>query len=153
VESVMGTAALAALVSVLLISVSAPAAGADSAKASAVVPAGLLAQAQASPAQVFHVIVQGTRGSKSSAVAGDVSGQGGKLKKQFLSISGVAADLSGKDLVKLARSPHVLAITPDAAVVGQDLPAPLATATSTPVAATPSSSMWPASTDLGSLWQ
>jgi hypothetical protein len=74
----------------------------------AVVPANLIAQAQANPDQLFHVIVQGTKGNKSDTVAQDVSAQNGKLKRKFFSISGVAADLSGKDLLKLAQHPHIL---------------------------------------------
>src|SRR2546421_5260297 len=86
-----GAAALAAVVSVLLISISAPAAGADSSKPAAV-PADLLAQAQANPDQVFHVIVEG---SSSDAAAQGVAAKHGKLKQKFRSLSGVAADLSG----------------------------------------------------------
>ncbi len=103
----------------------------------ALVPAGLLAQAQANPDQVFHVIVQGTKGNSSNTIASDVSNQNGKLKRKFLSISGVSADLTGKDLLKLARHPHVLSITPDAPVASQDVP---------------NSQMWPASTDVAPLW-
>ena len=86
---------------------------AGSAKNGAVVPSYLVAQATANPLQTFHVIVQGTKGVKSSAIASDVSSANGKSKKVFASISGVAADVSGKDLLKLVRNPHVLAITPD----------------------------------------
>ena len=39
----------------------------SSAKATAFVPAGLIAQAHANPAQVFRVIVQGTAGGKNRA--------------------------------------------------------------------------------------
>src|SRR5438105_1606802 len=37
-------------------------------KAAALVPGALLAQAQANPDQVFHVIVQGTKGKRSRTV-------------------------------------------------------------------------------------
>jgi serine protease AprX len=91
-------------------------AASPSGNGTAVVPSSLLAQATANPNQIFHVIVQGTKGNSSRTIAQDVTTQNGKLKRKFLSISGVAADLSGKDLVKLARHPHVRAITPDARV-------------------------------------
>jgi serine protease AprX len=104
----------------------------------AVVPAALIAQATANPTKVFHVIVQGTKGNKSETVASDVSTQNGKLKHKFVSISGVAADLTGKDLLKLARHPHVLSITLDAPIASQDY--------------VPNSQMWPGSTNLAPLW-
>lgn len=93
-----------------------------------IVPASLIASAQANPAQLFHVIVQGTHGNSSSRLATDVADQTGdhqgnkgrdrtgKLKHAFRSINGVAVTLSGKDLLRLARNPHVLAITPDSPV-------------------------------------
>ncbi len=105
---------LVALTAVICLPAAAVAGGGNGSQKGAVVPSSLIAQAQANPDQVFHVIVQGTKGNTSDTVAQDVGGQNGKLKKTFLSISGVAADLSGKDLLKLAQHPHVLAITPDA---------------------------------------
>src|SRR5713226_6356437 len=103
----------------------------------AVVPANLIAQAQANPDQVFHVIVQGTKGNKSDTVAQDVSAQNGKLKRKFFSISGVSADLSGKDLLKLAQHPGVLAITPDAPLKSSDYQ---------------NAEMWRYSADVAPLW-
>src|SRR5713226_7781756 len=103
----------------------------------AVVPANLIAQAQANPDQVFHVIVQGTKGNKSDAVAQDVSSENGKLKRKFFSISGVSADLSGKDLLKLAQHPGVLAITPDAPLKSSDYQ---------------NAEMWRYSADVAPLW-
>src|ERR671932_1882006 len=81
---------------------------------SAVVPKSLLAQATANPAQQFNVIVQGDKDSKGAQ--DDVQNGGGSVKKRFLTIAGVSATLSGADLVKLAKYPHVTAITPDAKV-------------------------------------
>ena len=81
---------------------------------SAVVPKSLLAQAAANPTQQFDVIVQSDRGSKGAQ--DDVGYSGGNVKKRFLTVSGVSATLSGADLVKLAKYPHVTAITPDAKV-------------------------------------
>jgi serine protease AprX len=91
--------------------------------ARAIVPASLLADAQAHPAKAFSVIVQGSRGTKSSAVAGDVGsstkakpGRAKGLKKSFTTLNGVSADLTGAQIVDLAKRPGILAITPDARV-------------------------------------
>ena len=111
-----GSIALFGLVTALAI----PAAGIAAAggpslagAAGGVVPAALLAQAQANPAQTFNVIVQGKKGTKSADVTADVSGENGKTRKSFRSISGVAATISGKDLLKLAKHGRILSITPD----------------------------------------
>ncbi len=109
-----GTAALVAVTSVLLLSISAPTAGADSPNSSAHVPASLLAQAQANPDRVFHVIVQGGTSGSSDGVAQQVAAEHGKLKQKFHSLGGVAADLSGKDLLKLAGDANVAAVSTDA---------------------------------------
>src|SRR6187397_184840 len=64
--------------------------------ARALVPASLLEEAQAHPNQVFSVIVQGSRGTKSSAVASDIKSSTkanpghGRLKKSFTSVNGVS---------------------------------------------------------------
>jgi serine protease AprX len=103
----------------------------------AVVPASLLAQATANPTQVFQVIVQGTKGATSSSVASDAGSENGTAKKIFASITGAAVDISGKDLLKLARHPHVLSITPDQ---------PIKTA------GYQNAQMWPESADVSPLW-
>ena len=103
----------------------------------AVVPAALLAQAQANPTQVFHVIVQGTSGVKSSSVASDAASENGNAKKVFASISGASVDITGKDLLKLAKHPHVLSITSDQLVK---------------TASYQDATMWPTSTDIAPLW-
>jgi serine protease AprX len=128
-------------------------------KSTAFVPAGLIAQAQANPAQVFHVIVQGTAGDKrkgtkgnnSNQIASDVNGEiasdgnnNGLLKKTFSSISGVSADLTGGQLLRLAKNPHVRAITTDAPVSAQGLTVPTVTSV-------PDASMWLASTHVDML--
>lgn len=82
----------------------------------AVVPNGLIAQATANPVQQFDVLVTGNKGSSSSDVANDVSLSNGKLTTRFLTVNGVEASVSGKDLLKLARSPHVLSIVPNSTV-------------------------------------
>src|SRR6188474_220816 len=91
--------------------------------ARAIVPASLMADAEAHPAKIFSVIVQGSRGTKSSAVASTVGssakarpGKAKGLKKQFTSLNGVSAELTGAQIVDLAKRPGILAITPDARV-------------------------------------
>jgi serine protease AprX len=111
--------ASAATLVALLVPVAAASAASDARSAgrdedTALVPASLLAQAQAHPDQLFDVIVQGDDGKSSSDVASDVASENGKLKKKFLTLSGVEASVAGKDLLKLARHSHVLAITPNA---------------------------------------
>ena len=104
-----GIALLALVVSVVI-----PAAGiAGQPQHAALVPSALLAQAEASPNKTFDVIVQGGNGRSADDVAGDVSSENGSTKRKLGSIDGVSALLSGAELVKLARHPHVDAITPN----------------------------------------
>ena len=91
--------------------------------ARALVPASLMADAEAHPTKIFSVIVQGSRGTKSSVVAGTVenstSAKPGKakgLKKSFRSLNGVSADLTGAQLIDLAKRPGILAITLDSRI-------------------------------------
>src|SRR5438105_10766880 len=63
----------------------------------AVVPSTLLAAALTHPTQTFHVIVQDTRGHSSKDAGQDVANEHGKTKRNFHAISGVSADMSGKD--------------------------------------------------------
>jgi serine protease AprX len=91
--------------------------------ARALVPASLMEDAQAHPAKVFSVIVQGSRGTKSSAVAGAVNnslaarpGKAKGVRKSFTSVNGVSASLTGAQLVDLAKRPGILAITPDSRI-------------------------------------
>jgi serine protease AprX len=106
-RSTVHAVALAAL----LISLAAPSAGAGAPAVRAELPVGLLAQAQANPDQLFPVIVQGGEGS---TVAQDVAAGKGNLKRKFRSLNGVAATVTGAELLKLARNPEVSAITADA---------------------------------------
>ena len=82
----------------------------------ALVPNSLLAQAAANPLQMFDVIVQGDKQSSSSDVAKEAQSEHGKSMRSFMSVTGVQASISGKDLLKLARHPHITAITPNVAV-------------------------------------
>ncbi|HXV34604.1 MAG TPA: S8 family serine peptidase [Gaiellaceae bacterium] len=84
---------------------------------------GLLDQVQASPNAMYNVIVQGSRGETSAEVAADVTsarkadpGRGVGLRKRFRAVSGVAAQLTGRQILRLARRPDVRAITADAPV-------------------------------------
>jgi serine protease AprX len=86
----------------------------------ALVPQDLYAQALANPTQLFNVIVQGSKGSKSDNVAADVvqvqkdkPGVAKGTYKKFRSISGLAATVSGAQLVNLAQGKSVGVITPD----------------------------------------
>jgi serine protease AprX len=80
-------------------------------KATAFVPDNLLAEAAASPLKEFDVIVQGMRDRSTSDTGKEVTNSNGKLKRSFLSVNGVQASISGRDLLKLAMDSHVLAIT------------------------------------------
>src|SRR5256714_3023684 len=82
----------------------------------ALVPNSLLAQATANPLQMFDVVVQGDKDTASAGVADEVRQENGNSKQAFMSIQGVQASISGKDLLKLARHPHIVAITPNVAV-------------------------------------
>jgi len=91
--------------------------------ARALVPASLMEDAQAHPAKVFSVIVQGSRGTKSSAVSLAVNnslaarpGKAKGVKKSFTSVNGVSASLTGAQLVDLAKRPGILTITLDSRV-------------------------------------
>jgi serine protease AprX len=126
-----------ALAAMLVVPVAGSASPGTSGKDSgAFVPPSLLAKAAANPLQTFDVIVQGDKGSSSSDVSSEVSKENGKGKKQFMSIAGVQASISGKDLLKLARHPHIVAITRNAPVSS---------------AAYQDSTMWQDSTDMSIL--
>ena len=85
-----------------------------------VVADSLIAQAQATPNAMFRVIIQGKDGERSGDVATEVNGQNGKWRKSFRSISGGAATISGRDLIRLARRANVSAITLDQPVKTMD---------------------------------
>src|SRR5947209_4608237 len=109
-SSVVAAAALALALPV------AGVAGTSGQKADALVAPSLLKGAQTSPDATFNVIVEGTKGSSSKGIGDDVATGNGKLKQKYLSITGVSASISGKDLLKLAKNPHVSAIVPDVKV-------------------------------------
>src|SRR5207302_384826 len=92
------TLVLLSLAAMLMVPVAGSAAPGGSGKATAVVPDSLLAAAAANPIQQFDVIVQGSKGVGSAGVAQDVTSSNGKLKTRFLTVAGVDALVSGKDL-------------------------------------------------------
>ena len=99
----------------LALSVVIPAAGIAGPQSSrALVPGDLISEAQAQPDKTFQVIVQGDQlNSKSSDVANLARSEGGTPTRVFRSLVGASVELSGKDLLKLARHPHIAAITRD----------------------------------------
>ncbi|MGE5690251.1 MAG: S8 family serine peptidase [Pseudomonadota bacterium] len=105
--------ALVASIAVVLLALPAAAVADRKDSSDAYVPAGLLASAQASPERTFTVIVEGRPGVRGDDVASSVASAEGKTKRRFASVEGVLAEVSGKELLKLARQPNVLAITPD----------------------------------------
>jgi serine protease AprX len=112
-------ATLAAVVAATaVVAGSASPAGARSMR-SAFVPASLLAKAEKRPTGVFKVIVEGSShgvvASIRSARLAD-PGRAAGLKRRLVTVQGVSAELTGKQLLRLARMPQVSAIMPDAMV-------------------------------------
>jgi serine protease AprX len=101
-------------------------AAADSAQ-SAFVAAELRSAAEASPTATFEVIVQSDDagpGKLESVIRHEQQRHGGTgtgVRKRLETISAVAADLTGAQLLALAEHPDVLAITRDAPVVTSSL--------------------------------
>jgi serine protease AprX len=119
-----GFAAFVAVVAVLSAPVAAPASNGNGSSAGALVPDALLARAQANPKKRFPVIVQAKPGKSSAYVArlvnGVVSKRPGKakgLKKKFAAVNGISAQLTGAQLVELAKQKGILAITRDRRLV------------------------------------
>lgn len=93
---------------------------ADAAKQPAYASRGLLDEAAANPGGLFDVIVQAAKDGKSSDVAKEIAEvqhsdpvHGSKLKRQFVSIAGTSATLSGKQILKLAKKDWIGSITRD----------------------------------------
>jgi serine protease AprX len=77
---------------------------------------GLAERAQANPDASFRVIVQGTRGRRTSGVNEtvlSVPSTTNRVKRQFSSVNGVAAQLTGRQILLLAEKPLILSITED----------------------------------------
>jgi serine protease AprX len=84
---------------------------------------GLLASAKTSPNATFNVIIQGdadkTTGAIASVVKSELSRERGKakgVKRQFASVNGVAANLTGFQIVRLAQKSGIGAITTDSPI-------------------------------------
>jgi serine protease AprX len=95
----------------------------DSKQHRAHVSSTLLAAAQANTHASFRVIVQGRRYTSSTNVGQGVSatvaqhpGDAAGTTKKFVSISAVAAELTGEQILTLAQQSEILAITEDAPV-------------------------------------
>ena len=106
----------ATLLTIALACLLVPAAGFAGRDIRAVVPADLLAEASASPNATFTVIVQGDKDRSSGDVANRVQNGKGELKRAFRSVNGAAAEVTGEELLDLARDSHVAVITRDSAL-------------------------------------
>jgi serine protease AprX len=84
--------------------------------ADATLSPGLAERAAANPDQMFKVIVQAVPGNTSQDMADDVHGRGRGVKRKFRSIDGVSTELSGKDVLNLAKKKRILTISVDQAV-------------------------------------
>ena len=85
---------------------------------------GLLSSAQTTPGKSFDVIVQGSYGKSSAEVAREVKraieenpGRGLGLRLRYSLINGTAAQLTGRQILTLARRSNIASITLDAPVV------------------------------------
>jgi serine protease AprX len=112
-----------AIALVALVGAGASQAASGATATSAFVPQGLLSAAQADPNRTFSVIVQATSDAKSADVASAVTstlleepGKALGVKRRFATIGGVSAQVTGKQLLKLATKKDVLAITEDTPV-------------------------------------
>jgi serine protease AprX len=119
-----GQAGLRFTIAAVLVALSVLAGGVVAAPAavssSAFVPPALLAQAQLSPTGNLDVIVQGSSaygiGQLVRLVATSAPGAAKGVRRELQSVNGVAAQVTGKQLLQLAKSPGVAAITADAPV-------------------------------------
>jgi serine protease AprX len=112
------TAVLVALAGSLLVPIGAaagPSKKTDPAPQAFVGP-NLLSAAQANGSKTFSVIVQGKGGNQAAKAVADLLKISLKSARTFSSIDGVALDLTGAQIVKLAGDKHVIAITPNAQV-------------------------------------
>ena len=94
------------------------------------VPSTLHDAAAAHPGQLFRVIVQGQPATPENRVHQDVEqevdatpARNDHIAKSFASINGLAAELTGRQILRLERRSDVLAITPDARSLGRLRPA------------------------------
>ena len=97
--------------------------GANASSRYAYTTPGLIVSAKANPAATFNVIVQGDSDKSTAAIASVVKdelnrdrGRAKGLKRQFSSVNGVAANLTGAQILRLATKNGIAAITTDARV-------------------------------------
>jgi serine protease AprX len=116
------TALLAVLI-LALVAATARATAAVQAPLGAFVPADLAAQAQAAPGATFSVIVQGSAPGGAAAADHQIAavvalnpGVAVGVKRELATINGASAQLTGKQILTLARLPGITAITPDVPV-------------------------------------
>ncbi len=89
----------------------------EQASAAAFVPPSLLEQAAANPAASFDVIVVGTpKGKLAKSLRREVGAGLGRVAREYAILRGVATELKGAQLVKLAQRDGIASITPDGAV-------------------------------------
>jgi len=118
-------AAIATFVAVFALAASAMASGLGNGAAAsgsgvghlkAYVQASLLSSIEQNPAQTFDVIVEGDRAGKSNGLFQNVLGSGvssNQVARQFLSIDGLHASLTGRQILFLAKLPFVQAVLPN----------------------------------------
>ena len=103
---------------------------------SAYVTPSLLADASSNPRGMFDVIVQAHKDGRSANVVKDVSdtqksdpSPGSRLKRQFVSVAGTSATLSGRQILRLSKKRWIASITLDTKIAqesyssGQQWPA------------------------------
>jgi serine protease AprX len=110
------TAMLSTLALVVLVPLGASASPSKADAPRAFVTPSLLSSAQSNAAGNFDVIVQGKGGNQAAMALAGVLGVSKKAYKDFRSIDGIAAQLSGAQVLALASDKHITAITPDARV-------------------------------------
>ncbi len=110
-----------ALVAAVLVALGATPLASAGTTSSAYLPAELRERAQAHPEATFDVIVQGSPGLASGPVAAAVNeisqrvpARAVGVTRRFTSINGVAAELTGKQVVTLSNRPGISAITRNA---------------------------------------
>jgi serine protease AprX len=102
-----GTACAAALVA------SATGTGSSHAAPTAYVPHQLLATARANPSHVYRVILQGAGARGETKAVSALRGQGASVDRKLSTISGASAAVTGRQLVALASTKGVAAISLD----------------------------------------
>jgi serine protease AprX len=107
---------------VVALALTAPVGASASARYAYTTP-GLLTSAKASPSATFNVIIQGDADKSTGAIASVVKdelarerGTAKGVKRQFSSVNGVAANLTGTQILRLAKKNGIAAITTDAPV-------------------------------------